>query len=468
MFLIYLNSYKRYLVLLGMEVIVDPENSIKFSVSSTTKKIEVVADLQVHSKYARATSKDLSIENLEKYGRMKGLGLIGTGDFQHPLHRKEIDAKLKEDEKGILWTESGFPFIWQTEVSLMFSQGGRRRAVHLLIFAPNKEGADKVTNYLGSKGRLDYDGRPIFGISCRDLTKDLKEIDDKIEIVPAHCMTPWFGLFGSKSGFDSLAECFGDMAEKIYAVESGMSADPGMLWRVPELASGEKRVVSFSDAHSHWPWRIGREATIFEIEELSYDNIIRAIRIGEGLKGTIETPPSYGKYHWDGHRNCDFSCSPEETRRLNGVCPKCGRELTIGVDYRVEELARKPSGFKPSGAREFYKLVPLHELIAFVFKTGMSSRISWEVYYSLIEKFGSEFNVLLKVGKEELVGNGVDGNLIELIFLNRTGELKIKPGYDGTYGVIEHEFLGEASAGVFKFEGGGVRGVGGGKQTKLF
>ena len=193
----------------------------------------IFADLQVHSRYARATSKNLSIDNLEKYGKIKGLNLIGTGDFQHPLHRKEIDEKLIENDNGILRTKSGsgVAFLWQTEISLMFSQGGKGRAVHLLVFAPNKKIADKITNYLISKGRIDYDGRPIFGIPCEQFVKDLKEIEDKIEIIPAHCMTPYFGIFGSKSGFDSLRECFGEQTEKIHAVESGMSADPSMLWR---------------------------------------------------------------------------------------------------------------------------------------------------------------------------------------------------------------------------------------------
>ena len=260
--------------------------------------MEIIADLHIHSKYARATSKNISIENLEKYARIKGLNLLGTGDFQHALRRKEIDEKLTEDDKGILWTKDGFPFLWQTEISLMFFQNEKRRAIHLLVFAPNSKTADKITLYLSSKGRIDYDGRPIFGISCTQFVKDLKEIDDKIEIIPAHCMTPWFGLYGSKSGFDSIKECFGEQADKIYAIESGISEDPGMLWRINENVN----IVSFSDAHSFWPWRMGREATIFDIDELSYDNIIQAIRTGKGLKATIETPPTYGKYHWDGHR----------------------------------------------------------------------------------------------------------------------------------------------------------------------
>ncbi|MDE1865342.1 MAG: DNA helicase UvrD [Candidatus Micrarchaeota archaeon] len=393
--------------------------------------MRVIADLQVHSKYARATSKDLSIENLEKYGRIKGLDLIGTGDFQHPLHRKEIDAALTEDDKGILRTKTGFPFLWQTEVSLMFSQGGKRRAVHLLIFAPNTKMADKITDYLGSKGRLDYDGRPIFGITCRDLVRDLKKIDDKIEIIPAHCMTPYFGVFGSKSGFDSLQECFLDMTDKIYAVESGLSADPGMLWRFKENIN----IVSFSDAHSFWPFRLGREATLFDIPELSYENIIGAIRTGNGLWGTIETPPSYGKYHWDGHRDCNFSSSPEETKKLKGICPVCHKPLIIGVDYRVEEIAKGPAGYRPKNAKMYYDLVPLQELISFVYKTPMAGKKCWEIYNGLIDRFGNELKIMTDVERNELAR--ADPKLVDIIIVNREGKLKIKPGYDGVYGQIE-------------------------------
>ena len=395
--------------------------------------MRVIADLQIHSKYARATSKDLSIENLEKYARIKGIDVLGTGDFQHPLHRKEIDAALTEDDKGILRTKTGFPFIWQTEVSLMFSQGGKRRAVHLLIFAPNTKLADKITEYLGSKGRLDYDGRPIFGMTCRNLVADLKKIDDKIEIIPAHCMTPFFGLYGSKSGFDSLSECFIDMADKIYAIESGMSADPGMLWRFKEKVN----VVSFSDLHSFWPWRLGREATIFDIPELSYDNIIKGIRTGEGLVGTIETPPAYGKYHWDGHRDCNFSSSPEETKKLNGICPVCHKPLIIGVDYRVEELAKEPAGYKPKNAKPYYSLVPLQELISFAYKTPLAGKKCWAIYDSLIDAFGNELKIMIDVPKKDLLKANFEEKLVDLIIANREGKLKVKPGYDGVYGQIE-------------------------------
>jgi uncharacterized protein (TIGR00375 family) len=403
--------------------------------------MEVIADLQIHSRYARATSKNINIENLEKYGRIKGLHLMGVGDFQHPLWRKEIDEKLTEDDKGILRTPNGFPFLWQTEVSLMYSQDGKRRAIHHLIFAPSTEIADQITEFLGSKGRLDYDGRPIFGMSSPELVGELKKIDDKIEIIAAHCMTPWFGLFGSKSGFDSLKECFQDQVGKIYAIESGMSADPAMLWRFDEKIN----VVSFSDAHSFWPWRIGREATIFDIPELSYNNIIKAIRTGEGLKATIETPPEYGKYHWDGHRLCGFSCSPEETKRLGGICPKCNKSLIIGVDYRVEEIAKHPKGYKPENAKPFYKLLPLHEVIALAIGNSLQSKRAWDIYNSLIGEFENEFDILLKVSKENLA-RSFDDKLIDLILKNREQKIRVAPGYDGEYG---RALLSEKQATLF-------------------
>ncbi|MEK6830789.1 MAG: endonuclease Q family protein, partial [Nanoarchaeota archaeon] len=398
-------------------------------------------DLQIHSKYARATSTNLSIENLEKYARIKGLDLLGVGDFQHPLWRKEIDERLVEDDKGILKTKTGFKFLWQTEVSLMFSQNGKRRAVHLLIFSPNKEIADKITKYLGSKGRLDYDGRPIFGISCRDLVYELKNINDKIEIIPAHCMTPWFGLFGSQSGFDSLKECFLDQTENIYAIESGMSADPGMLWKLDENIN----IVSFSDAHSFWPHRLGREATIFELEELSYENIIKAIRTGIGLKATIETPPEYGKYHYDGHRNCNFSCSPIETEELNGICPKCNKKLILGVDYRIEKI-KKEQETQKERRKPYYSILPLQEIISLAIGNSLNSKACWKVYNELIESLGNEFNILLKTEKEKLAQFIKNNLLLDLIMRNRSGEIKVKPGFDGVYGVPligEHEKQGK-------------------------
>ncbi|MBU1052180.1 MAG: endonuclease Q family protein [Nanoarchaeota archaeon] len=395
--------------------------------------MKIIADLHIHSKHARACSTHLSIPKLEKWVKIKGLNLLGTGDFQHPEHRKHIDEHLKEDEHGILRTSSGFPFIWQTEISLMYSQNEKRRAVHLVVLSPNSSVSDKITSYLLSKGRVDYDGRPIFGIPANEFVKDLKSLNEDIEIIPAHCMTPWFGLFGSKSGFDSLQECFQDQTHHIYAIESGMSADPQMLWRFKEKVN----IISFSDAHSFWPWRIGREATIFDIPELTYENIIKTIRTGKGLFGTVETPPAYGRYHWDGHRNCNFSCDHITTKHNNGICPKCKKPLTIGVDYRVEEIAQHPSNYKPKSAPQFYEILPLHELIALHLSSSLNTKKTWALYNELIEKFDNEFSILLNINKEELVKEKINEKLIEIILLNRKNKLHIKPGYDGEYGVVE-------------------------------
>lgn len=419
--------------------------------------MRVIADLQIHSRFARATSKDITLANLEKWARVKGIDLLGTGDFQHPKWNAEIKAELQEDAQRILRSKAGFPFLWQTEISLMFSQGGKRRAVHLLVFAPDGKIADKIIAYLGTKGRLDYDGRPIFGMSCKQAVKELKEIDDRIEVIPAHCMTPYFGLYGSDSGFDTLADCFGEQVSHIHAIESGMSADPEMLWRLKENV----QIVSFSDAHSFWPWRLGREATLFEMPELRYEYFMNAVRTGEGLIATIETPPDYGKYHWDGHRTCGFSCSPSETKKLNGICPKCGKGLTIGVENRIDTIAKEKEGFKPEGAKQFYKLLPLHELIALHVGTRVESPKTWKVYHETIEKFGNEFKILLEVKKEELEKKGVDARLITLIMLNREGKLKVKPGFDGEYGKVEMP-EGQAFA---KAEGGKEKEE---KQERLF
>ena len=390
--------------------------------------MEIIADLHIHSKHSRATSKNLSIENLEKYAKIKGVQLLGTGDFQHPIYRQEIDEFLTEDQNGILKTKSGFPFIWQTEISLMYSQNQKGRAVHLIVLSPNKETSNKITDYLKSKGRVDYDGRPIFGIPANEFVKDLKKISGDIEIIPAHCMTPFFGIFGSKSGFNSLEECFQEQTHHIYAIESGMSADPKMLWKLNESVN----IVSFSDLHSFWPWRIGREATILDIEKLTYKNIIKAIRTQQNV--TIETPPAYGKYHYDGHRKCNFSCSPAETKKLNSICPVCHSPLTIGVDYRVEQLAKTSN--KPKSEKEFYEIVPLHELISLNFSTSMESKKSWQIYNTIIEKFQNEFQILLHSAKEELLQKEIPESLIELIMLNRKNKLELIPGYDGEYGQI--------------------------------
>jgi len=407
-------------------MIADTENSAEFSDSS---KSAVFADLHIHSRFSRATSKDINIENLEKYARIKGLGLLGTGDFQHALWFKELNEL--EERDGILYTRTGFPFLWQTEISLMYTQDGKGRRIHFVILAPNKEVVGQITGFLGSKGRLDYDGRPIFGFSGIELVDEMMKIDKDIEIFPAHCMTPWFGIFGSMSGFNSLKEAFQDREKYIHAVESGMSADPQMLQHLSEL--NEKTIISFSDIHSFWPWRLGREATIFSKAD-SYKDIIKEIRENKIL-GTVETDPAYGKYHWDGHRLHNFSSSPAETKKLNGICPICGKPLTIGVENRVEELTDQEIEKNP-GKKPYYKILPLHELIALAKASTLASRKTWLVYNQLIGKFGNEFNIMLKTGKEELLrALPQDNLLVDLILRNREGKIKVKPGYDGEYGI---------------------------------
>ncbi|MCK9595615.1 endonuclease Q family protein [Candidatus Pacearchaeota archaeon] len=385
------------------------------------------ADLHIHSKYSRACSTNLSFENLVKWAKIKGLNLLGTGDFTHPLWIKEIKEKLTE-RNGFYYYED-FPFLITGEVSLIYTQDSGRR-IHLVVLVPNLEIADKINSYLDTKGRRDYDGRPIFKIPGDEFVKEMMKISTDIEIIPAHIWTPWFGVFGSMSGFDSLKECFKEQFDNIHAIETGMSSDPAMNWRIEELDN--KSIVSFSDAHSFWPFRLGREATLFKKTD-SYSGIIKQIR-EKSFVGTIETEPAYGKYHWDGHRNCNFSCSPEETKKLNGICPICKKTLTIGVENRVEKLANRDSNFKPQDAKFYYKILPLHELISLNLGSAMESKGVWSIYNSLLDFFGNEFNILLNISKEEFQSKDIDDKLIELILKNREGKIKVIPGYDGEYG----------------------------------
>lgn len=387
----------------------------------------VIADLHIHSRFSRACSKNTNLELLEKYARIKGIGLLGTGDFQHPKWFQELD-KLEERE-GLLYSKTGFKFLWQTEISLMYAQG-RGRRVHYVILAPSKDVVKQIISFLKSKGRLDYDGRPIFGFSSVELADEMQKISEDIEIIPAHIWTPYFGIFGSKSGFNSIKEAFQDKADRIHAIETGMSSDPEMNWKIKEL--NDRTIVSFSDSHSYWPWRLGREATIFQRVD-TYKDIIDTIRENK-IVATVETDPRYGIYHWDGHRQCKFSCAPAETKNLNGICPVCGKLLTIGVENRVEEITNQDTmmHFKK---KPYYKILPLHEVIALAKTSTLASKKTWETYNKLIGKFGNEFNILLNIGTVDLrkiLGN--DELLVQLIIENRIGNINVKPGFDGQYG----------------------------------
>jgi uncharacterized protein (TIGR00375 family) len=375
----------------------------------------------------------LNIENLEKWARVKGLGLLGTSDFCHPEWQLELKRELKEKEAGIFRSKSGFPFILTNEISLMYSQGRKGRRVHLILWAPSFSAVDKITDYLKKHGRVDYDGRPIFKISCIDFTREMKSISEDIEIIPAHAWTPWFGVFGSKTGFDTLQEAFGDQVKHIHAIESGLSSNPEMNRRLSKLDN--VRIVSFSDSHSFWPWRIGREATIFELEELSYSNIIRAVRTGKGLVGTIEVDPGYGIYHFDGHRACNFSASPEESKKLNKICPICKRPLTIGVGFRVDELADRSESEGMKRKDFSYKIIPLHEIISVSLGTGLATKKTWSEYYNILKAGKDELDILLNVSEAELL-KVTSPKIANLILKNRRGELVVKPGYDGVYGKL--------------------------------
>lgn len=410
----------------------------------------LIADLHIHSRFSRACSKNINFENLVKWAKIKGLNLLGTGDFTHPIWLKEIKEQLKfvptsdfkenqpEEklvEKNGFYYYNDFPFIISGEISLIYSQRNEKdsrngRRVHLVILVPDIETAEKINSYLDTKGRRDYDGRPIFNISCKEFTRDMMNISKDIEVIPAHVWTPWFGVFGSMSGFDSLKEAFGEEFENIHAIETGMSSSPEMNWRINELHN--KAIVSFSDSHSFWPFRLGREATIFKKTD-SYKEIIEQIR-NKDFIATIETDPAYGKYHFDGHRDCNFSCSPEKTKELNGICPACKKPLVIGVAYRVEQLADNPEGFRLQNAKPFFRLLPLQEIIALAIESTPEGKKTWLIYNSLIESFENEFNILLNVPKEKFLEKNFDEKLSDLIIKNREEKIIVKPGYDGVYG----------------------------------
>lgn len=395
--------------------------------------MRIIADLHIHSRFSRATSKALDISHLEKYARIKGVDILGTGDFTHPKWQEELKRNLDEGGEGIYTTATGFKFLLQTELSFVYTQGRRGRRIHLVVLAPDMGSVEQLSEFLATKGRLDYDGRPIFNMSIADFTYEALKINPLFEIIPAHAWTPWFGVFGSKSGFDSLEEAFLDQRKNIHAIETGLSSDPPMNWRLSSL--DKVNLVSNSDSHSFWPWRIGREATIFDLKNATYRDIVKAIRTGEGLKGTVEVDPAYGKYHYDGHRACNVSMKPSEAMKNNNICPVCKRELTIGVLHRVEELADRPEGYTPEGRPGFYSLIPLSEIIAHVINRGLATKDVWKTYYALVKPpESSEFDVLLNTPYETLE-KAVGEELASAVISVREGRLKIKPGYDGEYGV---------------------------------
>lgn len=403
--------------------------------------MKVIADLQIHSRFSRATSSNMSLKNLEAYAKLKGLNLLGTGDFTHPKWLAELKNELAEDGSGILSSKSGCHFVLQGEISNIFTQDGRQRRIHTLLLARSFEIVEQINAALLKKGRLDYDGRPIFGFPCIELVEMMKEIDDDIEVIPAHAWTPWYGIFGSMSGFDSVEECFKEKAKHIYAIETGLSSDPSMNWRLSSL--DKYTLVSSSDAHSYWPWRLGRECNIFEIG-MDYDSLLEAIRKRKGFIETVEMWPHEGKYHYSGHRLCNVCLSPGEAIRLKDICPKCGRKITVGVAERVEMLADRPEGFVPKNAIPFRNLIPLSEVIAGTIRADLQSKVVWGEYYRLINEFGNELNILIDAEETKLIKittEKIAGNIVR----NRHQKIPFKPGYDGVYGVPVFDEEGTAS-----------------------
>jgi len=411
--------------------------------------LRVIADLHIHGRYSRATSQKMCIEEIARFARIKGLNLVGTGDFTHPKWLKELQETLiQESGTGVYKVarnrESPVYFMITTEVSTIFTFENEVKKVHHVILTPSIETAVQINDKLAKYSSLAVDGRPTLNVDAPHLVEEVMEVSSENMVFPAHAWTPWFSIFGAFSGFNSVEECYQDMTKHIYALETGLSSDPPMNWRLSKL---EKfALVSNSDSHSFWPWRIGREANVFELKRPSYYEVVDAIRFKdkERFKFTIETDPAYGKYHWTGHRNCKVSLSPQEAIKLGNICPVCRRKLTKGVEQRVEELADCPMGFKPEGAVDFMRLLPLSEILATVLGVdSLSTQQVWNLYNRLIEKFGDEYAVLIDASKEALSAV-VDERIAEAIVRVRGGQVKVVPGYDGVYGrlvIFDENFL---------------------------
>jgi uncharacterized protein (TIGR00375 family) len=409
------------------------------------------ADLHIHSRYSRATSRKLTAANLAAWARVKGLHVLGTGDFTHSAWRNELKEALEYDEASGLYKvrdaraiDAELPeyemkgektdalFMLQGEISSVYKRGGAVRKVHNLVFMPNFEAAEKFSRKLAAAGNLDSDGRPILGLDSRDLLEMVLEADPKAFLIPAHIWMPWFSLFGSKSGFNDITECFGDLSSEIFALETGLSSDPEMnrMWS----ALDAYRLVSNSDGHSGE--NLGREANLF-FGPVSYEGIYNALKglpTETTFKGTLEFYPEEGKYHLDGHRKCNVVLDPEETRSLNGICPVCGKPLTVGVLYRVMELADRDDPVYADG-KTFSSLIPLPKILSEILDCGSKSKKVSALHARVIAKFGSELAVLQDIPTEELAR--FMPPLGEAVERMRTGKVTRDGGYDGEYGTVK-------------------------------
>lgn len=404
------------------------------------------ADLHVHSKYSRATSRDLDLEHLAIWAQRKGLSVVATGDFTHPAWMREIRDKLVPLDSGLFRLRDDVQrdvdrqvepacrapvrFMLEVEISTIYRKDGKTRKVHHLIYAPDLDQADRLAAALDQVGNLHSDGRPILGMDSRDLLEATLNAGDGCFLIPAHIWTPWFSAMGSKSGFDSIDECYGDLAGHIFAVETGLSSDPAMNWRLSQL--DRYTLVSNSDAHS--PPRLGREASVFDAE-LSYWGIREALSTGDGFAGTVEFFPEEGKYHLDGHRKCGVRRTPEETRQAGRTCPACRREVTVGVLNRVDALADRPVGFVPESPVPFHRLIPLPEVISELCGVGPKSKTVQSVWRELVARVGSELSLMIDLPPEELRSAGAP-LVAEAVERMRRGDVSVEGGYDGEYGVV--------------------------------
>jgi uncharacterized protein (TIGR00375 family) len=418
------------------------------------------ADLHLHSSFARATSPRLDLPTMVRWARIKGIDLIASADFTHPTWLTSLERDLADAGDGLFTLRRGLAgdaaagepaphpsteprVILGTEVSCVYPQNGRSHRIHLLVFAPDFGAVRLLCEAFAPHGSLRSDGRPMLRLSGRDVVAAALEADERCVVIPAHAWTPWYSVYGSKGGFDSLAECFGDMTDHIHAVETGLSSDPGMNWRVPELDG--RTIVSFSDAHS--PQRMGRELTMFD-GDLSYDGFRSALmssRSSGGVSYTVEFYPEEGKYHYDGHRKCGVCQHPAATLERGERCPVCGRKLTLGVLHRMEALSARPvtaargaDGMwrDPAGVRApFRRLVPLDEVIAEAHGRGPATKGVRQTYAKLIEGVGSELHVLEAAPLDE-IADAAGEHVAEGVRRARAGELDISPGYDGVYGEV--------------------------------
>lgn len=406
--------------------------------------MKMIADLHIHSRFSMATSKEGTPENLDFWARKKGISLIGTGDFTHPVWREELKERLVSEGNGLYrlrdeyvkeesrkFPGEGTRFVVSGEISSIYKKNGKTRKVHNVILLPSLEAADAMAQRLEKIGSIHSDGRPILGLDSHDLLEMMLDVCPEGILIPAHIWTPHFSVLGAKSGFDSVEECFEELAPYIHALETGLSSDPAMNWRISKL--DRYQLVSNSDAHS--PSKLGREANLLDID-CSYEGLYRAIQTGEGLEGTVEFFPEEGKYHFDGHRKCGVSLSPVEAERLGGICPVCGKKLTMGVDHRVEQLADRAEGFVKKDGKKYESLVPLPEVISACMGYSTASKKVQGCFEQLIQTLGTEFDILRNVPSEDIKSCAGE-RIAEGIENVRTGNVKRIPGYDGEYGKIE-------------------------------